>query len=573
MTTLSGRRSALSLGASLVVIAMAAGITGCSGIPRSGSVQQGQPVSSEVSNAIEFLPASPFPGATPEQILRGFLDAASSPQDDFAIAREYLSSSFTTTWDASASVNVDLGNRSFSEGSETTATRETATLETATAATVDARGQYREVRPNSALTVPYEFVSEGGEWRISAAPDGVIIDRFTFDQVFATHSLFFFDPTFTHFVPDVRWFPSGSSTATRIMKALLLGPADWLAEGGAVVTAFPAETALVADAVPVASRMALVDLTSQALDATRAGLQNMQAQATASLSSVDTVSGVQLLVDGNVQEIVTVANPNLDLNARVDGRPLALIDGQFGFLNDATVEPIAALSPLMEPLNPSAAIVASSLTLAAARTDEGVVLLRSTSGITVLDDRPGLISPALDAANYIWSVPSDAPLDIYIYSTDGQREGIEAPWSAATRIVALNISRDGSRLVALLEQEGKTRFVAANIQRGDRNRPVKIGTPIELATDAGIPIDAAWADPFTVVSLVQASDGSSHLVSQTLGGQSEKLPDSVSVVALAGANMMSQLRILTADGNLSVLRGSSYWQVVASNVSVLATLQ
>jgi len=563
-----GASRVASLIAGLVAVALAVGITGCSGIPRSGSVQQGQPVSQEGVNAIEFLPASPFAGATPEQILRGFLDAASSPQDDFAIAREYLGSAFKTVWDASASVNIDSGNRSFTEQTETTAT-----LETVTSATVDGRGQYREVRPNSPLQVNYEFVNEGGEWRISAAPDGVIIDRFTFDQVFASHSLYFFDPTFTHFVPDVRWFPSGSSTATRIMKALLLGPAEWLAEGGAVVTAFPAETALVADAVPIASRMALVDLTSQALEATREGLQHMQAQASASLSSVDTVSTVELLVDGNVQEIVTVTNPSLDVNARVDGRALAMADGAFGFLTDTAVESIPSLSPLLAPLNPSAVTVASSLTVAAARTDAGVVLLRSTSGVTVLDDRQGLISPALDSANYIWSVPADAPLDIYVYSTDGQREGVVAPWSEATKIVALNISRDGSRLVALLEQDGKTRFVAANIQRGDRNRPVKIGTPIELATDAGIPLDAAWADALTVVSLVEVSDGSSRLISQTLGGQSERLPDSVGIVSLAGANIASQLRILSADGNLSVLRGSSYWQVVASKVSVLATLQ
>lgn len=568
MTTFFGRRLARALGASFIALALVVGVTSCSGIPRSGSVQQGQPVSPEGPNAIEFLPASPFAGATQEQILRGFLDAASSPQDDFAIARQFLGSGFKPLWDASASVNVDLGNRSFSEESETAGT-----LETVISATVDARGQYQEVRPTAPLMISYEFVNEDGEWRISAAPDGVVIDRFTFDQVFAAHSLYFFDPTFNHFVPDVRWFPSGSSTATRIMKALLLGPADWLAEGGAVVTAFPTETALVADAVPIASRVAIVDLTSQALEATRAGLQQMQAQASASLSSIDTVSSVELLVDGNVQEIVTITNPSLDLNARIDGRPLAMIDGAFGFLTDTTVEPVTGFSPLIKTLNPSALTMASALTIAVARTDAGVVLLRPTSDVTLLDDRPGLISPALDSANYVWSVPVDAPQDIFVYSTDGQREGIEVPWTAASQIVALNISQDGTRLVALLEEAGKTRFVAANIQRGEGNRPVKIGTPIELATDAGTPLDSAWADPLTVVSLFQASDGTSRLVSQTLGGQSARLPDSISIVALSGANTATQLRILSADGSLSVLRGASYWQVIASKVSLLATLQ
>lgn len=554
--------------AAAIAVALAISVAACSGIPRTGVVHQGAPVAQDDSNAIEFLPASPFTGATQEQILRGFLDAASSPQDDYAIAREYLASTYRGAWDASASVTVDLGVRTVVPTSETAAS-----LQTVTSATVDGRGEYTEVKPAVPLTLNYEFIKEDGQWRLSAVPAGVVIDRFTFDQVFSTHALYFFDPTFTQLVPDLRFFPSGSSTTTRIMKALLLGPAKWLAEGGAVVTAFPADTALVVDAVPITARIAMVDLTSQALDATREGLMHMQAQAAASLNSVDTVSGVKLLVDGNVQEIAVSTNPNLDVTTRVDARPLATVNGTFGFLNGESVETIAGLSELLQPLGASAVTVASALTLAAARTEAGVVLVRSTSGVTVLDARPGLISPTLDPSNYIWSVPADAPTEINVYSTDGQVTQVVAPWPDASRIVALNVARDGSRLVALLEQGGQTRFVAANVQRGEHNRPVTIGSPINLITGSGTPLDATWADPFTVVSLVKGADGSSHLVSQTLGGQSQELPSSVPVVSLAGANMITQLRVRAADGSLYVLRGTSYWQIIASEVSMLATLQ
>lgn len=549
-------------------LALTIGVAACSGIPSTGVVHQGSPLVADDSSAIEFLPASPADGATQEQILRGFLDAASSPQDDYAIAREYLATSFSPLWDASASVTVDLGVRTI------TPTTDSATsLQTATSATVDGRGEYNEVKPAVPLSLSYEFTQENGQWRLSAAPAGVVIDRFTFDQVFSTHALYFFDPTFTQLVPDLRFFPSGSSTTTRIMKALLLGPAKWLAEGGAVVTAFPADTALVADAVPIAARVATVDLTAQALEATREGLMHMQAQAAASLTSVETVSAVKLLVDGNAQEIAVSSNLNLDVTIRVDARPLATMNGTFGFLNGESVEPITGLSELLQPLSPSAVTVASSLTLAAARTEAGVVLVRSTSGITVLDSRRALISPTLDPSNYIWSVPVEAPTEINVYSTDGQMTQVVAPWPEASHIVALNVARDGSRLVALLEQDGQARFVAANIQRGEKNRPVAIGAPINLVTASGLPLDATWADPFTVVSLVEGTDGSSHLVSQTLGGPSQVLPSSVAVVSLAGANMLAQLRVRAADGSLYVLRGTSYWQIIASDVSMLATLQ
>jgi len=552
----------------LVATALTISVAACSGIPRSGVVHQGVPVAQDDSNAIEFLPASPADGATQEQILRGFLDAASSPQDDYAIARQYLARAFLTSWDASASVTVDFGVRTIALTSDTSAV-----LQTVASATVDGRGEYAEIKPSTPLSLSYAFVREGAQWRLAAVPAGVVIDRFTFDQVFSTHALYFFDTTFMHLVPDLRYFPAGSFTATRIMKALLQGPATWLAEGGAVVSAFPAGTALVADAVPIAARIAMVDLTPQALKATSAGFSHMQAQTGASLNSIDSVSGVQILVAGNVQEIAASTNPNLDITTRVDARPLGMFNGTFGFLNGESTEPIAGLSELLQPLNATAITVASSLGLAAARTEAGVVLVRSTSGVTMLDTRPGLISPSLDPSNYIWSVPANAPLEINVYSTDGQVTQVAAPWPEASRIVSLNIARDGSRLVALLVQDDQTRFVAANIQRGDHNRPIKIGTPINVITDPGVPLDATWADPSTVVSLVRGTDGSSHLASQTIGGQSQELPSSAAVVSLAGANMMTQLRIRAADGSLYVLRGTAYWQLLASNVSVLATLQ
>ena len=551
-----------------IAVIVALGLAGCSGIPRSGVVRQGEPVMQADTNAIEFLPASPVANASPEQILRGFLDAASSPQDDFAIARQFLGTAFKTQWNASASVVVDSGVRSV-EQSETDA----ADLSTISMAAVDARGQYSEVSPATPMSRRYGFVNEGGQWRISAAPEGLLIDRFTFDQVFTQHALYFYDPTFSHLVPDLRWFPSGSSTTTRIMKALLGGPAPWLAEGGAVVTAFPAGTQLVADAVPIAGRVALVDLTPQALDSSGAGMQRMETQATVSLNSVDTVSEVQLLVDGNVQSLAPVTNPTLDLSTRMDSRPVVVQSGKFGFLSGDTIVPIAGLSEAIEPLGASAIAASSGLNVAAALTASGMVMIRPVIGVTPLDSRPGLISPSIDSSNYIWSVPLTAPTEIRVYSTEGQMSSLTAPWPAASRIVSLNMARDGTRLVALLDQNGTTKFVAANIQRGDRNRPIAIGTPISLATETGVPIDAAWADPLTAVSLVTSPDGTSRMMSQSIGGHSQSLPVSTAIVSLAGANLVTQLRIRDAGNKLYVLRGNSYWQLIASDVSLLAALQ
>ena len=72
------RRLLALLAAMMTVLAL----TACSGLPTSGSVNPGLP-QEDVPEAPDFLfqPNSPQPGMTPQQIVQGFVDAATSPED------------------------------------------------------------------------------------------------------------------------------------------------------------------------------------------------------------------------------------------------------------------------------------------------------------------------------------------------------------------------------------------------------------------------------------------------------------------------------------------------------------
>ncbi|NDD75789.1 MAG: hypothetical protein EBZ40_12590, partial [Gammaproteobacteria bacterium] len=245
-----------------------------------------------------FLPASPELGASPEQILRGFIDAASSPQNDYAVAREFLSMALNVDWKPNARVIVDGGSRDYVVTADGTIT-----LVTQSQAVVDERGDYSERDIPERVSLTYSFVQENGEWRIASAPEGVLLERYTFDQIFGQHALYFFDPTFSLLVPDVRYFPSRASTPTRIMKALLAGPSPWLASSGAVVTAFPPDTQLVAETVPITGTSASVDITGNALNSTLEQKRLMLRQAAASLSSLSSIFTVQLSIAGVPQDI------------------------------------------------------------------------------------------------------------------------------------------------------------------------------------------------------------------------------------------------------------------------------
>ena len=85
------RRWWFGLAAAMIVMGA---LSGCIGIPSSGGVQEGGAVSGEEPD-FEFAPEDPKPGSDPEQLLRDYLLALAGPQNDYAIARKYLTSEFS----------------------------------------------------------------------------------------------------------------------------------------------------------------------------------------------------------------------------------------------------------------------------------------------------------------------------------------------------------------------------------------------------------------------------------------------------------------------------------------------
>lgn len=66
--------------------------TGCAQLPTSGDIETGPDIKSSLENDyLYYSPQGPEDAATQEQILLGFLNAGTGPQNDYAIAREYLS--------------------------------------------------------------------------------------------------------------------------------------------------------------------------------------------------------------------------------------------------------------------------------------------------------------------------------------------------------------------------------------------------------------------------------------------------------------------------------------------------
>lgn len=551
----------------LLTAVLAIFLAGCAGIPTSGPVNAGSALVSTDTSTIEFFPAGPIQDASQEQILRGFLEAASGPQNDYAVAKQFLTPEFQTKWDPNAGVSIDSSLRSITMGANNTAT-----LKSAVSATIDSTGQYVELPAPTERTVGYSFAQVSGQWRLSSAPQGVILERSIVDLIYRTYPIYFFDPSFRYLVPDVRWFARASAATTRITKALLSGPAPWLGSGGAVTTAFPVNSGLVANSVPVLKEIAMADFTSALNVADPTAVLRMKQQLTASLVGVNSVSAVEMYVEGvplgqGMQVLIDSVTP-----PAVDSRAFVVSDRGAGFLDGDFISPVPNISPALAG-SYAAVTLSSGNRYAATLSADGVSLVRPAAGISVVDSRSGLIAPSIDRFNYVWSVPRAAPAEILATSPDGASAKVSVPWPA-TSVTALEVSHEGARVAILFSDTNGPKLVVASVIRGDNGIPVRLGGVVSLQLPPGSPIDIAWIDA-TTVAVMNNSGSASVIFSDVVGGRSQSLPSFVvgNAVSISGGNNLSQVRLLGPDGRLYGLRSSSTWSAVASGIKVLGVLQ
>lgn len=566
--TVSAGRRMRRAAVAVTAAALAALLAGCATIPSSGPVRSGHGVASEANPEFDFLARSPQPDATQEEILLGFVEAAASPHDSYAVAREYLTPEFSASWRPDSIAMIDTGT----QRTPSLINENLMTLTVSALADVGESGDYVQRESPSTQVLGYEFALVDEQWRISKAPPGILVDQQTFPLVFGSYPLYFFDPSFSYLVPDLRWFPRRTSTPTSIVKALLSGPSEWL--NGAVRSAFPEGAKLVPDSVQVMARQAQVDLTPNVLQTEAVALQRMRLQLKESLDSVSAISGVSITVDQIEQQIPDLINPPI-ADPHVDPRALVLRGDEFGYLaasgNSVAAIDISDAIVALTPRAVSLGIRQGAGNTAAVLNDAGVFVVRAGSEARLLDDRPNLIAPIVDNFGYVWSVPADKPGELLAFAPDGSVIPVATNWPDATSITALALSRDGTRLVTLYSDGVTSRLVATAVLRGEgdlRNAPQQLGIPFEQAVGAGQPLGTTWVNELTVVTLSEAGAGESLLVSQQLGGPSQDIDGAPGARALSGGNATRELRLLTSEGELLQRRGLS-WQSRIDEVSVL----
>ncbi|NYF11498.1 hypothetical protein HDC94_002654 [Leifsonia sp. AK011] len=546
----------------VVIVAAALLLTGCVGIPTSGNIVAGPEIAEQVDQDFVVLPSEPRPGSTQEDILIDFMLALRGPQSGYAIARQYLADDIAASWNPDEGTLIRSGAYSIGAGPAENTLQYTFT----SSAEVDSNGRYSET-PLASQSLGFSFVQEDGEWRISDAPNGIVLSQSSFDVVFTEQALYFFDPSYQYLVPDVRWFPSRARVASRTVRELLQGPSPWLQQG-VVVSAFPIATTVIRS--EVVSGAATVELSGEVLTASPVERDRMRQQLAASLdvATVDiTVAGIELATPDGLPAAIR--------NPLVESAVLLGTADQFGFASGNDVAPIPGISEQAVAAAPSAATLASDKQTVAMLTDQGVAVARSGgSEATIVDPRGGLIAPALDPFRYVWSVEGTSAGSLSVFEADGTQVSITSTLPSDARVKSIDVSRDGTRILFYLETNVGPRLVVTGIIRQQgTNVPTALGEPFDLTVRSGTPVDATWASDRTVATLARTDSGTEVSLVE-IGGPSAGLGTVEAATTIAGGNGgVAGLRILDEGGVVLSPRGSGGWVDTGLRGTFLGTKQ
>ncbi|GAA4762565.1 LpqB family beta-propeller domain-containing protein [Citricoccus nitrophenolicus] len=491
-------------------------VSGCAYLPQSGPVGTSDPLpGAESQMNYSFTPAGPAQDASPEEIIRGFLNAGTGIQDDYATAREFLTEDAATSWNPEARTLV------YHEAPTVVPSAEDSQYEVQMEvdSVVDERGIMNRMPANTSEAVGFELTQVDGQWRIAQAPGGSMLETAQFRALFASLELYFYDQSYTYAVPDLRWFLNRSGTAADIVGALMDGPSPYL--DGAVKTAFQSGSELSRPSVPVSGGLAKVDLTSQAVEsADPLTRQRMQQQLELTLDGLNSVSGVEMSVDLNPLDLGEVPESfdPATINPGVGSTQVAVADGELVYFEgDATV-PVGGLQTELEgtPVDPAMSL--DGTMFAFLNEDRTRMITAGTDGSQQPEvEGEELTRPSFDSSGWIWTVDHANGTRIMALEATDQGEAsreISAEWLGDRTVSALRISRDGTRAAIVAGEGDSAHLYLAGVIRDSEGVPRGLGSPVRL--EPTVPVnDVNWLSDQEL--LVAATSADSSVEAQTIG--------------------------------------------------------
>lgn len=498
------RRALAGLVAGLVLSS-----SGCVGMPRSGPVvETGSEGNLDEQTGIYIDPKPPQPGDLPGAVVAGFLDAMTATPIQTNTAKEFL------TPEAQAAWNPEGGTITYGEATSPQGFSEV-TVRLRDAQHLDGRGAYLGTLEPGRRVLRLPMEREDGEWRIARAPNALIVPESWFEQRFRRVSVYFFDPSADILVPEPVFVPLGEQLATALTKALLRGPG--VALEGVSRTFIPPGLSFGLSVPVTEDGVAELTLRGYAGRLTAESSRLMLAQLAWTLRQDPGIEAVRVVLGG--QQVTLpggVGQFRVDQGSAYDPTGLQSSTMLYGLRDGLLVSgPPDDLTPVDGPMGRadlgvrSMAVNLDATTVAGVSTRGDRLLLTSVGSdgrrvVQVVSGASNLLRPGWDHSDRLWLADA-RPGGARISYVDGRRpRELDVPGITGWDVTRLLVSRDGSRLVAVVDHPRGDRVVVSRVLRDAGGRVVG-ATPAQVISwpgESNLRIrDIGWSSPTSVAVL------------------------------------------------------------------------
>lgn len=523
----------------------AATLSGCVQMPDEGPVVTARAATDageQPAGQVDAVP--PQPGASRQAVVTGFLDAMTAWPVQTNVVKEYLTDDAAEAW------NPEAGTIVYADSSPPQEHAGGVSVQLTGGDRLDASGSWRGSLGPRERTLHFKMTAEHGEFRIVDPPDALIVPASWFQQRYRQVSIYYFDPAWKILVPEPVFVPVGQQLATSLVSALLAGPSARL--DGIVRTFVPSglDEGL---SVPVSDNgVADLSLAGDAPQLSPEEAQLMLAQFAWTLHQDPEVTAIRVSIGGTEVNLPSGAS-QYDLVDAADYDPAgALAAGElFGLRNGRVVSGTPdVMTPVSGPFgsagyDPAELTVAPRGDLAAIvtrdRADVLVAPVRNAAGggrvTPLVSDGVDLARPTWDYAGRLWLLDR-GPDGARVRVAEGRlgvqprvRE-VDVPGITGTDARRLLVSRDGTRLVAVVRRNGADRLVTARVRIGSNGRVQGAGLSTVINGVGGVPhiVDLAWTSPSTIAVLTPARPGSLFEVDTVVADGATVGEDAVSTI-------------------------------------------
>ncbi len=476
-------------------------LSGCLSLPEGGPVSDvGAGGFSDVDSALYYVPPGPQAGASQLAVVNGFLDAMTAIPIQTTSAKLYLTEQAQVSWQPEAQTLV------YEESAQPVQpTRRDVQVDLVDAYRLDDRGVFAGLLPDGETRLDFRLDLEAGEWRISQAPDALVVSRQWALDNFRTVDVYYLDPTGEILVPEPVSVPGGEQFVSSLMRSLAAGPGPSLRQVSRNYYQPGRLPTVVVDANGVA------DVTMDGgppLTPSEAELASIQIAWT--LRQEESIRSIRLTADG---EALPGLSRDIALGEGAEYDPAAFSSTTDVFaLRDGILVggDFDDLVPVEGPFGQSSDYGVSEVALSvdstkvAGVTESGTTLLTTSTHepdgrvAEVVSDAEGLLRPSWDFADRLWLVDrTSRGARVSVVVGDRVRQ-LTVPGITNRPVKHFLVSRDGSRFLAVVRGRDQDRVVASRIRYDDRGAILsatparKIPWPIEEQPRIA---DLAWETP------------------------------------------------------------------------------